>query len=556
MGVTGLRATDGLSAQSSDVSGARGRPADQMQLDPAELDGAVGHAEPVALVQPASAVTYSADSQRASARGFRAGGWRHSYRLGLLVVLAVQAGLALRLVWSNTAFEDEAEYLWYGHLEWQHWLLHGSPVPQDFLSGAAQIYPPLGALADSLGGLVGARLLSLAFMLGATALLYSTASRLFGRRAGLFGAAMFAAVGPTADLGAWATYDPMAICLLALASWLAVRAARSSVSEVWLLLAAVVMVLADATKWATALWSPIIVALVILTAPAGWVRAAARGIRFFCYAVAIAVPALLLVGGQFALTAITLSTTRRAAGSDSPLAVLWNATPLVAAVLVMALIGVVLAYRQRAGRTPLLCAVLVVAVLLAPASQAHDHTTVSQYKHVVYGLWFGAMAVGYALSKADAVNAVKGWRVGLAAVTFTGLLGLGQANALYGFWPNSTRLITAVEHDLPARGPMLMQGGDQMVAYYYLYHQGIRPNIMTSFAFPPDVVAALIESHQVWMVETDTGTGIPPGSLQQSVAGTPEGLEHAGYRPVERIPWRDPGGAVGWFTIWLLARGR
>jgi hypothetical protein len=166
------------------------------------------------------------------------------------------------------------------------------------------------------------------------------------------------------------------------------------------------------------------------------------------------------------------------------------------------------------------------------------------------------MAAGYALSKADAVNAVKGWRVGLAAVTFTGLLGLGQTSALYGFWPNTTRLIAAVERELPARGPMMMQGGDQMVAYYYLYHQGIRPDIMTSFGYPPDVVAALIESHQVWMVETDTGTGIAPGSLQTSGAGTPAGLEHAGYRRVERIPWRDPGGAVGWFTIWLLARGR
>src|SRR5215472_5057256 len=239
MGVAGLRATDGLSAQSSSASGARGRPVDQMQLGSAEMEGAVGHAEPASdapgspyvsptLVQPAAAATYSATSQRASAGGFRAGGWRHSYRLGLLVVLTVQAGLALRLVWSNTAFADEAEYLWYGHLEWQHWLYHGGPLPQGFLlSGAAQIYPPLGALADSLGGLVGARLLSLGFMLGATALLYATASRLFSRRAGLFGAAMFAAVGPTADLGAWATYDPMAVCLMALASWLAVRAARS-----------------------------------------------------------------------------------------------------------------------------------------------------------------------------------------------------------------------------------------------------------------------------------------------------------------------------------------
>jgi hypothetical protein len=468
----------------------------------------------------------------------------------------VQSALALRLVWSNTAFADEAEYLWYGHQEWRYWLHHGSPVPQHFLSGVPQIYPPLGALADSLDGLAGARLLSLAFMLGATALLYGTATRLFGGRAGLFGAAMFAAVGPTADMGAWATYDPMAIFLMALASWLVVRASRSRVSEVWLLLAAPVMVLADATKFATALWSPIIAVLVVLTAPTGWMLAVARGIRFVMYAVAIAAPALIFVGGQFEVTAISASTTERAAGDVSPVSVLWNATPLVAAVLAVGLIGVVVAFRGGDRRTTLVCTVLVVAALLAPASQAHDHTTVSQYKHVVYGLWFGAMAAGYALSKADAVNAAKGWRVGLATAIFTCLLGLGQASALYGFWPNSTRLLAAVERGLPAKGPMLMQGGDQMVTNYYLYHQGIKRDILTSYDYSPEVVATMIENHQVVMVETDTGTGIPPGPIQESATGTPAGLEHFGYRQAERIRWREPGGQTGWFTIWLLEHGR
>src|SRR5271165_7681441 len=57
--------------------------------------------------------------------------------LCLLGVLVLQAALSLRLIWSNTAFEDEALYLWAGHLEWLHWL-HGTPVPDyaSFFSGA------------------------------------------------------------------------------------------------------------------------------------------------------------------------------------------------------------------------------------------------------------------------------------------------------------------------------------------------------------------------------------------------------------------------------------
>ena len=569
-----MRAADGHAPQSSDAGGvgrARRQPVERTQnlKTLVQLTAVAGRVDTLPasaaprspgaaarLAEPAEPITHPAEAgHRAADHEFRPGGWRHSYRLGLLVVLVVQAALALRLVWSNTAFADEAEYLWYGHMEWQHWL-HGSQLPQYYLSGAPAIYPPLGALADSAGRLAGARLLSLAFMLAATTLLYATASRLFSRRAALIGAAMFVAVGPTADLSAWATYDPMAICLMALATWLAVRAAHSRASEAWILLAAAAMVLADATKWVTALWSPIIVALVVLSAPTGRTLAVARGFRLVSYATAIGAPALFLLGGTISLTAVSATTTQRGSGGDSWLGVLRSGAPLVAMVLAVGLLGVLLACRDRPGRRLLLCALLVVAALLAPALHAYDQTTVSLYKHVVFGLWFGAMPAGYALSKAVVVNAAKGWRVGLAAAIFTGLLGFDQASGWYGFWPNSTRLIAAVEQDLPARGPMLMQGGDQMVAYYYLYRHGIRPDIMTSYAYGPDAVSAMIESHQVWMVEMNTGTGIPPGSIQESMAGTPEGLEHAGYRRVQRIGWRDPDGAVGWITIWLLTRGR
>src|SRR5690348_2557123 len=62
----------------------------------------------------------------------------------LLVVLAVQAALSVRLLWADTAFQDEATYLWAGHLELAHWL-HGAPIPPfpTFFSGAPVVYPPL-----------------------------------------------------------------------------------------------------------------------------------------------------------------------------------------------------------------------------------------------------------------------------------------------------------------------------------------------------------------------------------------------------------------------------
>src|SRR5215475_14844154 len=97
----------------------------------------------------------------------------------LLTVLAVQTALSGSMVRARTAFGDEALYLSAGHLEWSHWW-HGTQIPayETWFSGAPVIYPPIGAIADSLGGLAAARLLSLVFMLGVTSFLWSTAIRL------------------------------------------------------------------------------------------------------------------------------------------------------------------------------------------------------------------------------------------------------------------------------------------------------------------------------------------------------------------------------------------
>ena len=50
------------------------------------------------------------------------GGWP------LLPVLIVQALLSVRLLGADTAFQDEALYLWAGHLQWASWL-HGTAIP-------------------------------------------------------------------------------------------------------------------------------------------------------------------------------------------------------------------------------------------------------------------------------------------------------------------------------------------------------------------------------------------------------------------------------------------
>jgi glycosyltransferase involved in cell wall biosynthesis/putative flippase GtrA len=144
----------------------------------------------------------------------------------LTFLLAVQAVLSLSLAWSNTASGDEALYLWEGHVEWRHWL-YGTPLPAFHDSGAPQIYPLIGAVADKLGGLAGARLLSMVFMLIATALLYAIGNRLFGTVAAFSGTALWVVSEPVLRL-TFATYAPLACLLMIAGAYLAMRAAYAT----------------------------------------------------------------------------------------------------------------------------------------------------------------------------------------------------------------------------------------------------------------------------------------------------------------------------------------
>jgi hypothetical protein len=393
----------------------------------------------------------------------------------VIAILTVQAVLSLHLVWSNTAYTDEAIYLSAGHLEIAHFL-HGAAVPsfQSWFSGAPVIYPPLGAVADSIGGLTGARILSLVLMSGVTGLLWSTTSKLFGMRAAFFAAGLFAVLGPTQFLGALATFDAMALLLMAGSVWCVVAAREHSDSTLLLIAGIVLLAVANATKYATAVFDPVVVVLAALVVADKRGRKAALGRGGYFAASVIAIVAVLWsLGGPLYVTGVLHTTLARAAGGTSPVLVLEDALKWAGVAGALAWVGVALCWRYGTqARTPVL-AVLGAAWLLVPLNQARIETLTSLHKNVDFGAWLAAPAAGYALAQLSRITRRRG--VSLAATGLIGVIvlaplaGLGwvQASSLFRGWPNSSLAIPALRSSTQENpGEYLAEDGD--VPAYYL----------------------------------------------------------------------------------------
>jgi len=484
--------------------------------------------------------------------------------LPLAAVLVIQAALGLRLIWSNTAFQDEALYLWAGHLELSH-LLNGAPIAsafQGYFSGAPVIYPALGAVADSAGGLAAARLLSLCFMLISTGLLWSATKRLFDPRSAIIAAAMFAGAASVQFMSALATYDAMALMLLAAAAWCALRSGDCRRrSQVMLLVAMVVLlVLANATKYGSLLWDPVVVALAALTDGRyrGWLSGLVTGIAAIAGLV-VALLCVLLVAGPGYWDGIMTSTLNRPPGPTRSFAVLQNAGYWIGAVAVLALVGAVVLTRARPGRARALIGwTLFAAVLLAPIEQARIHTNVSLFKHVGYGGWFAAIIAGYGIATLSRPAGARIRRtltvIAAAALATLGVVGAMTASHHYDNWENTTALTTALRPLVTqSHGPSLAE--EPAVLNYYFRQSGTKWSNTFTFEYYDRTTrehltglpayAAAIRHHYFALVIIGftTTTKATDQAIENDVRQNPS------YRLMASVPW-VVGSHSGHYLIW------
>ena len=390
----------------------------------------------------------------------------------LAAICAVQVGLSLTLVWSNTAYLDEANFLWIGRLELAHWL-HGTSWPSAsayrFLPGSPTIYPPIGALANSIGGLAGARILSLVFMLGATILLCWTAWRLIGRTGALIAAALWAVSEPAMRL-AFATADPLSIFLTALAAWLIVQAGYRRHRGEFILAAGLTLALANVTAYWGLLVDPVVIAFAALAwlrvmrpqqslSCAAWL-AAAWGLCF-----ALVMTASHSWPGLFS----TLSATSTAGyqSASSAMSEIWGYAGLT---IGLAAIGTLVLLRSQYRSNFVLAGGLCFAAYLL--IDLHYQTTWTIDKSLAYGIWFAVIAAGYAGSKL--IRWVPGSRPQLAALCCAAVLVYPAATSWesawqrYHAWPDAQEFVSAFK-PIEARSPghIYLPSREANIAEYY-----------------------------------------------------------------------------------------
>lgn len=407
----------------------------------------------------------------------------------LLLILLLQAALTLRM--TNTAFEDEALYLYVGHLEIAHFL-HDASLQGNYpsyFSGAPVLYPVLGAVADSIGGLRAARAVSLIEMLAATMLLYGITRRLFTARIGLCAAAIFSVSEPILFIGNLATYDASSLCLLALASWVVVRTAGSRWP--YYLLAAPFAVLAVATKYAALLFVPCVI---VLAGLAAWPK---LGRKALLPPIALTAAIGALLGGVAHLAGsdywqgITSTTLTRASNTVSGISLLWDSAQWIGLGFVLAVIGtVVYAVRpareiaddlELAGSKSWRIALgifMAGSALLAPAEQIRIHTFVSLQKHVGFGLFFAAPIAGVGLAWIIGDH-LRRTQVAIAIWGALVALGMTQANNLFHVWSNSTVMVSDMSRYLQPGAHYLVEV-DEVPIYYLRHHGDAQPDQFTS----------------------------------------------------------------------------
>jgi 4-amino-4-deoxy-L-arabinose transferase-like glycosyltransferase len=247
----------------------------------------------------------------------------------------------------------------------------------------------VGAIADSVAGVQGARLVSLFFVCIAIVGTYGIGKELFGRLSALLGAGALALCGSVIFISHLATMDAMALCLIALGCWLTVYSANHD-KLLWAPVVGLILTLAFLTKYATAVYVPGIAAIGMLLAWRHIRWGALRRAFLVVTATAAAVFFILIFWAGDLKGGIVSTTMSRAPLDPTPRGdLVWYVALWVGPWLLLAVLGALTQPRRWA-----LSVVLLTMSVIGPLEQIRIGEITSLSKHVAFGIVFAAPLIG------------------------------------------------------------------------------------------------------------------------------------------------------------------
>lgn len=253
------------------------------------------------------------------------------------------------------------------------------------------LWPPIAGAGYEIAGLAGSRLAALVCVSVALAAVVKATGNLFGPRARFWATVSAVTSGPVLALAHLAVYDVLALTGVALSLWALTELSRRD-NRVWLIVAAVSMVLAVLAKYPTLFFSlPPLMAVIWATRG----RRARMDLAIFAFASFALLSTYYLLDREELSRFLVFRVEQNPNFGVTRAMIVYGQAYFLGLGLVLAAAAWVVARGRRR-----LAAALLLGMLTPPVLHLMSGNSVGDHKHAVFGLVFGLPLAGLTLASA------------------------------------------------------------------------------------------------------------------------------------------------------------
>ena len=359
----------------------------------------------------------------------------------LILVILFSFFLRLFTLNFNTAFTDEAFYIYVGRLV----LTGNDPNTLGYMFGS-YLAPVILASADVLGGLLAARFTSLIFSLVIIVFVYLSVKQLFNKKIALIASFIFSIQAPVIFISIFATIDSLSVCFFAISLYFFIHGTEK---KKLLALSSLFLFMSFAAKYISIIFFPFMILYLI--------KKKVNPLPFI-------LPAVILVS---IYSIIYMPSLLKLAEIFNNMHIMSIDILIVALIILGFLLIPFLLSASYYRKYPY----LIIAALIIPVYHLITINETSLYKHVCFSLLFLSPLMALTLNKIKR-------NFGIIIILFVFAVSMLQLNALQNYYPNTSKSVEWLRNNTNSSSILLTETA---VYRYYLYD--IHENIYDTYWF-------------------------------------------------------------------------